>query len=63
MPCVRAGRGCDVLAAPAGGSAQQSVQADVTSFQCQPGYQLTGDATLHCDGRHWNGTAPLCEGE
>ncbi|XP_043240232.1 uncharacterized protein LOC122390880 isoform X2 [Amphibalanus amphitrite] len=58
--CAR--RGCAALASPAGGSARQSVQGDVTTFQCEPGYRLTGDASLHCNGRQWNGTAPACEG-
>ncbi|KAL4712579.1 hypothetical protein ACJJTC_007595 [Scirpophaga incertulas] len=32
-------------------------------FFCRPGFNLVGPTELYCDGRKWNGTAPMCVGE
>merc|ERR1719510_2090935 len=29
-------------------------------FECEPGYIMSGNRTVYCDGKQWNGTKPDC---
>lgn len=53
--------GCTTLVPPVHGILVERANGAIATYECDPGYSLTGSSTIYCDGESWNDTIPTCE--
>ncbi|KAF0291757.1 MAM and LDL-receptor class A domain-containing protein 2 [Amphibalanus amphitrite] len=59
--CVKAG--CEAPPEIPHGQQEELLNGGVITFTCSPGFELSGHASMYCNGLQWNGTVPTCEPE
>ena len=53
--------GCEAPPEVPHGQQNELLNGGVITFTCSAGFELSGHATMYCNGLQWNGTAPTCE--
>lgn len=53
-------RGCVPLTPIPNGRVTEMYRGALLVYDCNPGYILEGETSIHCNGRRWNTSPPIC---